>query len=300
MKILCLGSMNIDHVYQVDHFAQGGETIASLAMEDHCGGKGLNQAVALKQAGADVYMAGMTGADGSSLLALLNEKAVDTTCVRILAHSPSGHAIIQVNPSGQNCIIIHGGANACIDEAYIDMVYGRFNSGDIVLLQNEISCLPYAIRRARQLGLRVALNPSPITPQLAALEELQDVSWFILNEIEGNLLTGEHSAEAICQAMKSAYPMAQTMLTLGKSGCIFFDGERFYHHGIYDVPVVDTTAAGDTFTGYFLAGISEGLPLPRVLELASTASSLAVSKAGAAQSIPNRQTVETVKLTQVQ
>lgn len=296
MKILCLGSMNIDHVYQVNDFVQAGETIASLSMEDHCGGKGLNQAVALKQAGCDVYMAGMVGADGTPLLALLKEKNVNVSCVRTLDNTPSGHAIIQVDPKGQNCIIIHGGANVCIDKDYIDSVYARFEPGDIVLLQNEISCLPYAIRRAHELRLRVTLNPSPITPQLAACEELTQVDWFVLNEIEGNLLTGKTNGNDICQTMKEKYPSAKVMLTLGKKGCMLYDGETFHEHGIYDVSVVDTTAAGDTFTGYFLAGINENLPLAKVLELASTASSLTISRAGAAGSIPDRREVDDSRL----
>lgn len=296
MKVLCLGSLNIDHVYQVDHFVEAGETMASLSMQDHCGGKGLNQAIALKRAGCDTYMAGMVGTDGELLLTLLKENGVDFSCVRTLRDVPTGHAIIQVNPKGQNCIMIYGGANASIEEGFIDEVYAQFAPGDIVLLQNEISCLAYAIRRAHALGLKIALNPSPITPAMVAYEELQFVSWFVLNEVEGKLLTGQTDGEEICRAMRAKFPQAHTMLTLGKAGCMFYDGVAFCTHGIYDVPVVDTTAAGDTFTGYFLAGVSEGLPMEKTLEMASIASSLAVAKAGAAGSIPTRAETESAQL----
>lgn len=296
MKILCLGSLNIDHVYAMDHFVQAGETVASLALQNHCGGKGLNQAIALKRAGANAYMAGAVGADGDDLLQLLRENKVDTSLVNVVPNTPTGHAIIQVDKKGQNCIIIHGGANQSINEGLIDEAYSHFSSGDIVLMQNEISSLPYAIRRAGELGLKVALNPSPITTELAQCEELAHVTWFLMNEIEGNMLTGQTGGEEICKAMRQKYPAAHTMLTLGKQGCVFYDGAAFATHGIYDVPVVDTTAAGDTFTGYFLAGICEGLPIETTLRLASVASSLAVSVAGAANSIPTRQMVEEAKL----
>ncbi len=294
--MLCLGSLNIDHVYSMDHFVQAGETVASLGLTDHCGGKGLNQALALRRAGCPVFMAGMIGRDGHPLLELLRQNGVDTTHVRVEEEQPTGHAVIQVDKTGQNCIVIYGGANQCIDPTFIDSVYSHFAPGDVVLLQNEISHLPYAMRRAGQLGLRVALNPSPMTEELATCPELEAVSWFILNELEGQAITGETEGKKICLAMRKKFPHAEIMLTLGKAGCLYYDGQTFAGHGIYDVPVVDTTAAGDTFTGYFLAGISEGLPIAGILELASKASSLAVSVAGAANSIPERAAVEQVRL----
>lgn len=299
MKILNYGSLNIDHVYQVDHFVRAGETTSSLGFQDFCGGKGLNQSIALARAGAEVYHAGKIGQDGLPLRDLLREAGVHTTYLEIAEGIPTGHAVIQVDKSGQNCIIIHGGANTAIGTDDIDRTLSHFEAGDILLLQNEISNVDYAIRKARELGMRVALNPSPIDERLVAWPELRYVDWFILNEVEGTQLTGKQEGGDICRALTAKYPAAKVMLTLGKQGCMYYDGGTYLTHGIYDVPVVDTTAAGDTFTGYFLACVTEGLDVSVALELASKASSIAVNIAGASSSIPGRQAVEQAEMTPV-
>lgn len=292
MRILNLGSLNIDHVYKVDHFVQPGETISSLELNDFCGGKGLNQSVAAARAGAEVFHAGMVGPDGDMLLEMLNQSGANTDYVKQLEDVPTGHAIIQVNAKGQNCIIIHGGANRAVTTDYIDDVLGHFSAGDILLLQNEVTNIEYAIDKAKEKGMRVALNPSPIDDALAKSKSLFNVDWFILNEIEGNALTGKKLGEEICEELLRLYPDSHVVLTLGKQGVIYFDKAEVERHGIYDVPVVDTTAAGDTFTGYFLAGVVQGMPTENTLEMASKASSLAVSRAGAAPSIPTRAEVD--------
>ena len=295
MRMLCLGSLNVDHVYAMEHFVKAGETIAALELRDYCGGKGLNQSIALSKAGCPTYHAGMIGSDGVQLIDMLKQSSVNTSFIKTV-DAPTGHAIIQVEKTGQNCIIIFGGANDCIDEAYIDEVYSHFERGDTVLLQNEISNLPYAIRRAHELGLLIALNPSPMTKKLVECSELQFVTWFILNEIEGESLSGAKEPQEICEKLRVKFPDAAILLTLGEKGCLYCDGNQRFEQGIYRVSVVDTTAAGDTFTGYFLAGISEGMPIPEVLNLASKASAITVSSKGAAASIPLRRDVEEMKL----
>lgn len=292
MKILCYGSLNVDHVYGVDHFVRGGETIPSLSRELFCGGKGLNQSVALARAGGEVYHAGKVGADGGMLLDRLRQNGVNVDHVSVSADLPTGHAVIQVDAKGQNCIIVCAGANGSITEQEMDEVLSHFGQGDILLLQNEINGIGMLMRKAYGRGMQIALNPSPIDRKLASLEELRYVTWFILNEVEGCELTGQREGAEICSALLQKYPRARVVLTLGKKGCLYRDGEKTAAHGIYDVPVVDTTAAGDTFTGYFLAGVTDGLPVERILELASKASSLAVSRRGAADSIPARAEVE--------
>lgn len=292
MKILSLGSLNLDYVYSVEHFVRAGETIASLDRNEFCGGKGLNQSIALARAGADVYHAGKIGADGTELKYKLMKYGVNTDFTIVDGSLPTGHAIIQVDPRGQNCIIIYGGANHAIHTTDIDGILAAFEPGDIMLVQNEINNLDYAIEKAHARGMRVALNPSPINKALTESPALKNVEWFILNEIEGFELTGEREPQAICEAMRARFPGCRVVLTLGKKGVLYDDGEVTATHGIYDVPVVDTTAAGDTFTGYFLACMTEGLDIERTLELASKASSLAVNRAGAADSIPSRKEVE--------
>lgn len=294
MKILNFGSLNIDMTYTMDHFVRPGETQAALKLESFCGGKGLNQSIAAAQAGATVYHAGKVGPDGAMLTDRLAEGGVNTQYISY-SSGPSGHAIIQVDSSGQNCIILYGGANQEITPDDVDEVLRNFDEGDLLLLQNEISCLPYLLRRAAEKGMVIALNPSPISPDLVATD-LSMVQYFLLNELEGRELTGAQEPEAICQALLQKYPGCRVVLTLGERGAVYTDGKETCSHGIYKVNVVDTTAAGDTFTGYFLACITEGMAPETALEKASKASGLAVSRPGASDSIPTRAEVDTTAI----
>ena len=189
MKILNFGSLNIDMVYDVDNFVRPGETISSLKMEKFAGGKGLNQSIALSKAGADVYHAGMIGNDGEFLKEILKENNVDTTYLKSI-DGPSGHAIIQVDKNGQNCILLYSGSNSMINEEFVDNVLENFGKGDLILLQNEISCLAYIIDKAHEKGLTIALNPSPMN-EIIRNCNLGFVDYFILNEVEAELLTSK-------------------------------------------------------------------------------------------------------------
>lgn len=291
MKILCMGALNMDHVYAMKRFIRAGETISALGLQNFCGGKGLNQSVALSRAGCAVAHAGMIGRDGDALLTMLADNGVDTALVKTV-DAPSGHAIIQVDEHGENCIIIYAGANGQWDEPFIDEVFSHFQAGDIVAMQNETANLAYALRRAHEIGLRVALNPSPINDTLLHCGQLHCASWFILNEIEGAALTGETEPELICRALRKQYPQAAVILTMGADGCMYFDGGQVITQQAFPARVVDTTAAGDTFTGYFLAGVVEGLDMQNTLRLASKAAAMAVSAKGAAPSIPLRGDVD--------
>lgn len=295
MKILNIGSLNIDHVYRVDHAVRPGETISAANLQLFCGGKGLNQSIALSKAGAKVYHAGKIGQDGLMLTERLTQSGVNTEYTKVNNEVPTGHAIIQVDTKGQNCIVIFGGANTDITESDIDDILQNFEAGDILLLQNEVSNIEYAIEKAHEKNMKIALNPSPIG-NLASSDKLKYVDWFILNEVEGLEITGEEVGRDICIHLVNRFPNCKVVLTLGKQGCLYYDGNTFYEHGIYDVRVVDTTAAGDTFTGYFLACIMENMEIDKALTLASKASSIAVSKAGASDSIPTREEVENTKI----
>lgn len=294
MKILNFGSLNIDKVYSVDHFVRPGETMSSLRLDTFAGGKGLNQSTALAKAGAQVYHAGKIGRDGDFLVALLKENGVDCSCI-IKEDIDTGHAIIQVDKEGQNNIILFGGANRQICHSDVVQILAQFERGDILLLQNEISSMDVIIDLAYEKGLRIALNPSPLDADLLALP-LEKVEWFIMNEVEGADITGETEPERIIQVMLEKYPNSKVVLTLGEKGVWYADKTTRESHGIFAVNVVDTTAAGDTFTGYFLALTNEGLPVVDVLKVASKASAMAVSKAGAAESIPRRAEVEATTL----
>lgn len=290
MRILNFGSLNMDYVYSVEHFVCPGETISSTKLEIFCGGKGLNQSIALARAGVQVSHAGKIGKDGEILTNCLEKEGVDISLIR-QSDCPSGHAIIQVDQTGQNCILLYGGANQTVEANEVDAVLSEFRKGDILLLQNEINCMEYIMKKAYEKGMRIALNPSPMNSKIKSYS-LEYVTWFILNEIEGTEITGEKEPEAIAGKLLARYPAASVVLTLGKRGVMYKDSHVTFKHGIYNVPVVDTTAAGDTFTGYFLACVTEGLPVDEVLKKASIASSIAVSRMGASDSVPRRREVE--------
>lgn len=290
MHILNFGSLNIDDVYSVEHFVRPGETISPLSYEQFPGGKGLNQSVALACAGAEIYHAGLIGSDGLFLKELLISRGVRTDFLQE-QNAPNGRAIIQVDRSGQNCIILYGGTNRQITTDRIEAVFSHFGVGDWLLLQNELNCTKALIEAGKHRGMTVVFNPSPFDEQVLKLP-LHLVDWFFVNEIEGAALSDESEPERILDGIRARYPKSKTVLTLGKDGAMADDGEERAFHGIFDTKVVDTTAAGDTFTGFFLAAISAGKPLKQALKEASAASALAVSVKGASVSIPERKTVE--------
>ena len=186
MKIYNLGSLNIDYVYSVPHFVRPGETLTSSKMEIFPGGKGLNQSIALARAGANVTHGGIVGNDGLFLKQLLSDSLVDVSRIKVLDKS-SGHAIIQVEESGQNSILLFAGTNHCITEEYIkDFLYDS-QQGDILLLQNEINGLDLIFEIAHKKGMQIAFNPSPFEGKLLELP-LEYVDWWFLNEIEGSEL----------------------------------------------------------------------------------------------------------------
>lgn len=290
MKVLNFGSLNIDNVYSVEHMAAPGETLASSGMQVFCGGKGLNQSIALARAGVPVYHAGLVGEEGGILRKACEEAGVDARYIKTVP-GKSGHTVIQVDKNGQNCILLYEGANGQVTEEYADGVLAHFGKGDLLLLQNEINMPEYIIHQAYAAGMEIAINPSPYNSRLDACD-FGKISLFLLNEIEGEQITGEKEPEAILAKLKAEYPSAKILLTLGQEGSVYQHGKERHRQGIYKVKAVDTTAAGDTFTGYFIAAMIEGLPVPAGMELAAKASAIAVSREGAAASIPAREEVE--------
>lgn len=266
--------------------AEAGETIQAATYKEFCGGKGLNQSIALSKAGANVFHAGCVGRDGTILLETLKKAGVKTELIR-KSREPSGHAIIQVNREGQNKIMIFGGANSDISPEYIDEVLNHFTQEDMLLLQNEIANVPYAIEKAKEKGLAIAFNPSPMSRSIEHYD-LQKVDYFILNEVEGRKLADTHTedVEKILQNLRKKYPKPVFVLTLGEKGSYYADDSNLFHQKIFRTQVIDTTGAGDTFTGYFLAGIANGRPPEEAMRYASFASSISVSRHGAAPSIP--------------
>ena len=284
MRILNFGSCNIDYVYSLDHIVRAGETETTNGMAIFPGGKGLNQSVALARAGAHVAHAGCIGRGGDFLRDLLAENGVDTSLLQAV-DIQNGHAVIQVGSDGENAIFLFPGSNACVTRQQIDDTLAQFGAGDILLLQNELNELSYLIGCAHKAGLVVVLNPSPYNERIRA-EDLEKLDYLILNEVEACAITGNESPEASLAYFEQRYPRLKIMLTLGKRGCIYAEAGRRIGHPIFRVTPVDTTAAGDTFTGYFVAGVARGEPIAAVLKTASHAAAITVSRPGAAPSIP--------------
>lgn len=287
MKILNFGSLNIDYVYSVEHFVQKGETLSSDMLNVYSGGKGLNQSIALSRAGLPVYHAGMIGEDGTFLENMLKDAGVNTQFLYKSSEVRTGNAIIQNDKNGDNCILLYGGANQAITKDMIDQVLENFEAGDWLVLQNEICEIPYIVEQAHHKGMKIMLNPSPMNDRIYELC-LDYIDVFILNEVEAQGLVGTtDDVQKLQSQLKEKFPNAEIVLTLGEKGSMYL-GEESVQQEIYSVETVDTTAAGDTFTGYYLAGRLQEMSVKETLNMAAAASAIAVSKRGAAPSIPTK------------
>ena len=292
MKILNLGSMNVDNVYAVDEFLLPGETKLSQGLNLFCGGKGLNQSIAAVRAGNEVWHAGLIGEDGGMLLDKLKENGVNTSLIRQVP-GKGGHTVIQVNSHGQNCILLYGGTNRQLTREVIDGIFDAFGSDGAVLLQNEINLLPYVIETAHKRGLPIFFNAAPMDEQVHQCD-LSLVDWLIVNEVEGQQLAGDCAEEDILSVLSQKYPSMSILLTLGSRGAVCLHQGKTWSIGICSVQAVDTTAAGDTFSGYFMYGVLNKLSIPECLRLATAASALCVGRAGAADSVPRKAEVDAV------
>ncbi len=294
-RILNFGSCNIDYVYALDHIAAPGETEASSELQVFSGGKGLNQSIAAARAGSTVFHAGQVGSDGAMLLDIMSESGVDVSNVRTV-NERSGHAIIQVTGDGENSVFLYSGANKTLDEAFIDKVLSGFGADDILILQNEINAVEKIIKKAHGKGMPIMLTPSPINEAVLSLD-LSAISYLLLNETEAKALSGADDAETGVDLLCERYPQLRIVLTMGKSGCLYRSATERCYHPIFKVNAVDTTAAGDTFAGYFIAATANGIPPESAIKRASAAAALAVSRKGAAPSIPTRDEVDRALLT---
>jgi ribokinase len=287
MKVLVFGSLNIDLIFLVNHIVAPGETIAGRSLVKSAGGKGANQAAALAKAGMPVYIAGKIGHDGEFLLKLLESYGVNTDWV-VRYEGVTGQAIIQLDDNRQNAILLYSGGNGAITADEVMATLREFGTGDLLVLQNEISCLPEIMGEAKKRGLRICLNPSPCNEKIAELP-LGLVDLFFVNEIEGSALVSmpmESPPPQVLDKLVGRFPAAEIILTAGKDGAYYGCGSDRAKGDIIDMPVLDTTGAGDTFTGYFIAARERGMAVPQALAAACKASSIAVSRMGAMNSIP--------------
>ena len=285
MKVLNFGSCNIDLVYSVDHIVKPGETTEAEKLCRYPGGKGLNQSIALARAGAEVYHAGCVGGDDDILRKILAESNVNIDYIRECEEC-TGQAIIQVDKSAENSIFLYHGANFSVEKEYIDEVMENFGEGDVLLLQNEINNLPYLVKKGKSRGMKIFLNPSPFNDVIKEID-LNDIFCLILNKTESECFDNDDFLGMV----KSKYPELRVVLTLGKNGSVYQYKNTSIRQNAYRVNAVDTTGAGDTFTGYYIS-MSAGGDTAKAIKYASAAAGIAASRRGAAPSIPDLTEVE--------
>jgi ribokinase len=305
--ILVVGSLNADLVVRVPRFPQPGETISGEGLKIIPGGKGANQAVAAARQGTSVAMLGRVGNDsfGPELMDNLKRNQVDSALVQVDPDSATGTAIIVVDASGQNNIILSAGGNGRVSP--LDVRDTSFSDYKLLLLQLEIpiETVLSAAQKAKEKGLRILLNPAPARPLPAELISLSD---FILpNETELSLLTGQpvHDIASAEQAAKQllAGGAQNVIVTLGPNGALIVSSKQVTHVNTYEVDVVDTTAAGDAFIAGFAARLleSDGLPgdvLTNAVRYGCACGALATTRFGAQPSLPTRADVENLLSTQ--
>jgi ribokinase len=285
--VLNFGSLNIDHVYQVEHFVQPGETLPCGKYRRFAGGKGFNQSVALARAGLCVTHAGRIGGDGDWLRDRLAAERVDVDVLQTTHDEPTGHAIIQVAASGENAILINGGANQTLDEPFVNYVFDTVSDVDMVVLQNETSAVRHVLAIAQQRELPVAFNPAPMAQDVAELP-LGTLAILIVNVVEAAGLVGTGDPDTLCRRLAERFPATLCVLTAGERGAWAARGSERWHNPARPVQAVDTTAAGDTFIGYFLAELLSGEPVANAVVSGNNAAAISVTRPGAADSIPAR------------
>jgi len=289
VTVFNFGSINIDYVYRVPHLVQAGETLASQSLNVVLGGKGANQSVALARAGCAVVHIGRLSSADAWAGDQLHDFGVDTGALEFI-DTASGHAIIQVDDNGENSIVLHGGANQSFDLAALQKLLEPAKPGDWLLIQNECSGLEHVFQIAQNRQLNIAFNPAPMTPAVAQLP-LQQCKLLFVNEVEAAQLTGKQEQAHIIEALAERYPETTIVLTLGSKGASLIDGTSTTTVAAPTVDVVDTTGAGDTFVGYYLASVIAGQSAEEALQTACAAGALAVTVAGATPSIPDQATV---------
>lgn len=288
-KLINLGSLCVDHVYSVPNIAGGGETVASTAHDLFPGGKGLNQSLAAAKAGAEVAHFGAVGEDGAFLLETLSAAGVATAGIKTLPGA-SGHAFIQVAPSGDNSIVISGGANRQLDAALVDTALAAAGPEDWLLLQNEIIDLEGILQAAHERQISVAFNAAPVDGREQHYP-LQTLSLLIVNEIEAAALAGNADPASAFKILSARYPQTSLLLTLGVDGLLWYDTQTSGSLPAHAVEAVDETAAGDAFIGYTMAALLAGESLQQAARAGAAAGAIAVTRRGAASSVPSQSEV---------
>lgn len=299
-RIAVFGSINCDIVIRCPRLPERGETVLADSSSEVSGGKGANQAVAAARLGGQVTLIGRVGDDvfGERLLTGLVREKLDTSLVWPTADCVSGMAIVAVEQSGENSIIVVPGANARISESDVAGAADAIGSCDVLLLQLEvrIATVAAAIALARASGVRTILNPAPVNGRLA--KELLEVDGICPNCIEASAIL-ERPIQSRAAALDAALDLGRlgpkfVVITLGSDGAVFSDGPRAEWVPPFVVNAVDTTAAGDAFAGALAVGLAEGAPLREAVKFACAAGALAATRPGAQPSLPSRSEIDSL------
>lgn len=285
--IFNFGSINVDHTYRVPYFVRPSETLASEEYGIGLGGKGVNQSLAIARARGEVSHWGRVSSKDDWVMSELQMDGVDVNDIE-LTDEPSGHAIIQVDKSGENSILLFAGANHGNTEERIISLMSKTMPGDTLLIQNECNGLDQLIPLAVSHGCKVVFNAAPMNSEVSTLP-LHQCELLIFNRAEAAFLLGmsiTSSASDLLGRFSETLGNTEVVLTLGSDGAWYqHNGEAVFQPAL-KVSAIDTTAAGDTFVGYFLAARQAGLEPSQCLKRATAAAALAVQQHGAASSIP--------------
>lgn len=298
MKVFNYGSINIDHIYRVNRFVRPGETLASDNYRMMLGGKGANQSIALVKAGAMVQHIGRISDTDEWICKKFHDYGIGAYCLQIV-DEPTGHAIIQVDDAGENVILLYGGANQSNSVNNLAEYLSNAESGDWLLLQNECNLTSEALQLAKKQGMTVAFNPAPMSAAVRDMP-LEHVDYLIVNETEAEGLIndsaiGTEQPQITIDKLHALYPHTKIVLTLGDKGVIYKDAEQAVVIPAEKVETVDTTAAGDTFIGYFVQQCMTGESVKTALEMATKAAAITVQTLGASESIPDMQQLKSLE-----
>jgi ribokinase len=300
-KVVVIGSLNMDLVTRAPRLPRGGETLIGESFATVSGGKGANQAVAAARLGAQVSMVGCVGSDayGEELRGALLAEQIDCQAVSTVDDF-SGVALIVVDDNSQNAIVIVAGANGALTPAVIDRFDAVLQAADVIICQLEVpdATVGHALKRGRELGKTVILNPAPASRPLPA-DWYASIDYLIPNESEASALSGL-PVDSLASAETAASRLislgaGKVIITLGAQGSVFANGKGFEHFPASKVKAVDTTAAGDTFVGGFAAALAAGKSEADAIRFGQVAAALSVTRAGAQPSIPTLSDVQAFK-----
>jgi ribokinase len=279
MTIYNLGSINIDHFYKVPHLPAPGETLAASAFSTGLGGKGANQSVAVSRAGSEVHHIGAIGTDGGWIIDKLQSLGVKTGHIATL-DVPTAHAIINVDQAGENAIVIFSSANVMQDKNRICAALDEANKSDVFLLQNETNLVQFAAQHAKAKGLRVVYSAAPFDAG-AVQAVLPYIDMLVVNEVEAQQLASELGVPV------EMLPGIDVLMTRGSDGARFTTNGMTTEMPAFAVEPVDTTGAGDTYLGFFVAGLDQGKTVRDALRFAAAGAAIQVTRKGTADAIPS-------------